>query len=61
MELSGDIRYYIKRSRRKTVSVEIEPDLSVLIRAPYRMPDREIRKFLDESGDWIRKHRVAAA
>lgn len=61
MDPGGDIRYYIKRSRRKTVSVEIEPDLSVLIRAPYRMPDREIRKFLDESEDWIRKHRAEAA
>lgn len=61
MDPRGDIRYYIKRSRRKTVSVEIEPDLSVLIRAPYRMPDREIRKFLDESEGWIRKHRAEAA
>ncbi len=61
MDLGGDIKYYIKRSRRKTVSVEIEPDLSVLIRAPYRMPDREIRKFLDESEGWIRKHRAEAA
>lgn len=56
-----EIKYYIKRSRRKTVSVEIEPDLSVLIRAPYHMPDRDIRKFLDESASWIRKHRAAAA
>lgn len=56
-----EIKYYIKRSRRKTVSVEIGPDLSVLIRAPYHMPDRDIRKFLDESAGWIRKHRAAAA
>lgn len=56
-----DIRYYIKRSRRKTVSVEIEPDLSVLIRAPYHMPDRDIEKFLRESDEWIRKHREKAA
>ena len=46
MDPGGDIRYYIKRSRRKTVSVEIEPDLSVLIRAPYRMPDREISSLM---------------
>ena len=54
------IRYYIKRSRRKTVSVQIEPDLSVLIRAPFHMPDREIEKFLRDSDDWIRKHRDEA-
>ncbi len=56
-----DIKYYIKRSRRKTISVEIEPDLSVLIRAPYYMPDRDINKFLHDSGDWIEKHRARAA
>ncbi|MBO5552542.1 MAG: M48 family metallopeptidase [Lachnospiraceae bacterium] len=61
MDESSDIKYYIKRSRRKTVSVEIEPDLSVLIRAPLHMPDRDIRRFLDKSGEWIRKHRAAAA
>ena len=56
-----DIKYYIKRSRRKTISVEIEPDLSVLIRAPYYMPDRDINKFLNDSEDWIKKHRAKAA
>lgn len=56
-----DIQFYIKRSRRKTISVEIEPDLSVLIRAPYYMPDRDINKFLHDSEDWIRKHRAKAA
>ena len=61
MDKSSDIKYFIKRSRRKTISVEIGPDLSVLIRAPLRMPDRDIRKFLDESEGWIIKHRAAAA
>ena len=56
-----DIRYFIKRSRRKTISVEIEPDLSVLIRAPLYMADREIVKFLKDSEDWIRKHREKVA
>ena len=56
-----EIRYYIKRSRRKTISIEIEPDLSVLIRAPFHMPDRDIRKFLDDSDDWIKKHREKAS
>lgn len=56
-----DIRYYIKRSRRKSISVEIEPDLSVLIRAPYYMPKKEIDSFLDRSMDWIVKHRDEAS
>ncbi len=55
-----NIKYYIKRSRRKSISVEIEPDLSVLIRAPYFMSEKDINRFLDKSQDWIRKHREKA-
>lgn len=36
--------------------MQIEPDLSVLIRAPFHMSDRDIEKFLRDSDDWIRKH-----
>ena len=38
----------IIRSKRKTVALEIRPDLSVLVRAPYWMADWQIRKFVDE-------------
>ena len=41
--------------------MEIEPDLSVLIRAPYYMPKKEIDSFLDRSMDWIVKHRDEAS
>lgn len=40
--------------------MQIEPDLSVLIRAPFHMSDRDIEKFLRDSDDWIRKHRDEA-
>ena len=49
------------RSARKTVSVEIRPDGSVLVRAPYRMSQARIRAFLDARRDWIEKHRAAMA
>ena len=52
-----DIKFYIKRSRRKTLSIQIEPDLSVLIKAPFYASDRDIAKFLEDSKDWIKKHR----
>lgn len=39
----------IIRSKRKTVALEIRPDLSVLVRAPYWMADWQIRKFVDEN------------
>ena len=52
-----DIRVYVVRSRRKTVSAEIDRDLSVLVRAPLRMSEKDIKEFLRRNEDWIRKHR----
>ncbi len=51
-----DINIYIIRSRRKTISVEIRPDLSLLVRAPARVSKKEIAAFLSESSGWIEKH-----
>ena len=48
--------YQLIRSRRKTLSLEIRPDGSLLVRAPARMPKREIDTFLLRKADWIQKH-----
>ena len=48
--------YDIVRSRRRTVSVEIKEDLTVLVRAPMRMPVGQIDSFVDNNREWIRKH-----
>lgn len=45
------------RSKRKTVSLELKPDGTVLVRAPRWMRDREIETILQEKGTWIEKHR----
>ena len=47
---------YLKRSARKTVSMEILPDGRVLVRAPLRMPVAQIREFVLKNGDWLEKH-----
>lgn len=46
----------IIRSSRKTLSLQIKPDGSVVVRAPRRLPEREIRAFLAEKSGWIEKH-----
>lgn len=46
----------IIRSSRKTLSLQIRPDGTVLVRAPLRLPEREIRRFLREKSGWIEKH-----
>jgi predicted metal-dependent hydrolase len=50
----------IIRSRRRTLSVEISRDLRVIVRAPLRLPQREIARFLAERSDWIEEHLAQA-
>ena len=44
------------RSDRKTIAIQVNPDLTVTVRAPRRMSDRDIRLFVQEKEPWIRKH-----
>ena len=44
------------RSRRKSLAIEITPELQVVVRAPAQMPVREINAFVQEKDDWIRAH-----
>ena len=36
----------IIKTRRKTVSLEVKRDGSVIVRVPLRMPQREIQEFM---------------
>lgn len=44
------------KSNRKTISIQINPDLSVTLRVPLRISKRDIEKILEEKRDWIEKH-----
>lgn len=46
----------IIRSKRKTVSLQIDENLQITLRAPLRMSDREIRRFIEEKTPWIENH-----
>lgn len=46
----------ILRSQRKTLAIEIKPDATVLVRAPYSMKEEEIHKFIQEKESWITEH-----
>ncbi len=50
------IKIDVIRSNRKTVGLEIKPDLTVVVRAPMRMTKPEIQKFIDDHMDWIEEH-----
>ncbi len=48
------------RSDRKTVAVEIKRDLSVIVRAPRRMKQADIDRFVRKKTPWIEKHLAIA-
>lgn len=52
----ADREVEIRRSRRRTMSLEVTPDGRVLVRAPYGMPEAEIRRFVAQKADWIQNH-----
>lgn len=49
------IEYVIVRSKRKTLSLQIKDDCSVVVRAPYLYPKYKIAKFVEKHNDWIIK------
>ena len=47
--------YSVIRSSRKTISLEIRSDGSILVRAPRRLSDLAIREFVRSKEDWLRE------
>ncbi len=52
--------YSIIRSRRRTVSVEITEDATLLVRAPKWMSAGEIDRFVESHSEWIDEHLTKA-
>ena len=48
--------YQILRSKRKTISIQIQPDGAILVRCPLRMRQKDILSFVESKGDWISAH-----
>jgi predicted metal-dependent hydrolase len=51
-----EINYHVIRSNRQTLALEIQKDLSVLIRSPTYMAKNHIDSFIEDNNDWIIKH-----
>ena len=52
----SEIDYKVIFSRRHTISICINPDKGVIVRAPYRASIRTISQFVQKKSDWIIKH-----
>ncbi len=49
------LSYQLVRSSRKTVSIEVRHDGSILVRAPRRLSERAIREFVISKEPWLRE------
>ncbi len=45
----------IIRTRRKTIALIIKPDGSLIVRAPLRVPEKEILSLVEQKTSWIEK------
>lgn len=52
--------YKLVRSKRKTLSLIVENDGSLTVRAPLRMKEADIRRFIEAKKDWIKRKQKKA-
>ena len=50
------IEYTLIRSARRTLGLEITPELDVVVRAPRRCSQKEIDRFVERHSEWIVSH-----
>lgn len=50
------MEYEIIRSSRKTVAIQIKPGGRVVVRAPFKASQKNIKRIVDENTAWIEKH-----
>ena len=52
--------YELIRSGRKSLTIQIKTDGSVVVRAPLRLAKYRIERFVTEHEDWIRTQQKKA-
>lgn len=52
----SNIKIEIIRSSRKTLAIEIRPDMRVIVRAPYQASGSYIEQSITDRTDWIVEH-----
>jgi predicted metal-dependent hydrolase len=54
-----DVKQII-RSKRRTLALIVNPDGSLIVRAPWQTPGRSIREFVEKNAQWIGKKQTQA-
>ena len=52
----GSFDYELIRTSRRTMAIHIDPQKGVIVRAPKRTKESEIRRLLEKKIQWINKH-----
>ena len=52
--------YILIRSKRKTISIQINEKCEIVVRAPMKISKKEIDKTVNEEAYWIEKHMPSA-
>ena len=60
MSLKWDYPVEVVRSDRKTVALQLLPDLTLRLKAPRRITEAELLDILEQKRPWIEKHLRAA-
>ena len=47
--------YEIIRSSRKTLSIQVDGDCKITVRAPHRVSEKEIERFVYDKKEWLEK------
>lgn len=55
------MEYKVIRSKRKTIALEVKPDGRIYVRAPKRMKDPDIAKFIASRTEWLTRALAKAA
>jgi len=53
--MNGPLNIQLIRCRRRSVGIRITDEGEIVVRAPLRMPEREIRQVLESKRSWIEK------
>ena len=57
--MNEPITYRLIRSDRKTIALQITDGGEIVVRAPRRLPEKNVREFVESKRDWLQKHLAA--
>lgn len=56
LEMNNLVPYQLIRSKRRTLALLITRECKVIVRAPQKLPQKEIDRFLEDHTEWLRYH-----